>query len=345
MKVQPVVMAGGNGKRLWPLSSKDKPKQFTKIVGELTLLQETLNRNKFLGKPTIITSEKYELITKKQAAEINVEIELITEPLQKNTAVCAIITALSAKAQGFDTVVLLPSDHHIMDNINYFNTINKALHYVNEFGICTIGIPINAISADYGYINTGLSIAENIYLVDHFIEKPILEQAKKYFQSNKYFWNSGIFVYDINFFLNLAMNLQPDLFCIAEKAFNTVVKNEKSLAIDDEAYNEIEAISIDNAVMEYISGMVMIKADFAWNDLGTWHSLLQVKHQNINDNYCEGNVVTSNTTNSFISSNNKLTTVVGLDNVIIIDTMNGLLVADKSKMNEIKELVMKIEQN
>lgn len=233
--------------------------------------------------------------------------------------------------------MLLPSDHHIADNINYLNTINKALHYVNEFGICTIGIPINVISAEYGYINTGLSIAENVYLVDHFIEKPILEQAKKHFQSNEYFWNSGIFVYDINFFLNLAMNLQPDLFCIAEKAFNTAVKNENSLAIDDEAYNEIEAISIDNAIMEYISGMVMIKADFAWNDLGTWHSLLQVKHRNINDNYCEGNVVTSNTTNSFISSNNKLTTVVGLDNVIIIDTMNGLLVTDKSKMNDLEK--------
>ncbi|WP_329518020.1 mannose-1-phosphate guanylyltransferase [Rickettsia rickettsii] len=102
------------------------------------------------------------------------------------------------------------------------------------------------------------------------------------------------------------MNLQPDLFCIAEKAFNTAVKNENSLAIDNEAYNEIAAISIDNTIMEYISGMVMIKADFAWNDLGTWHSLLPVKHRNINDNYCEGNVVTSNTTNSFISSNNKL---------------------------------------
>ncbi|KJV62781.1 hypothetical protein [Rickettsia amblyommatis] len=141
------------------------------------------------------------------------------------------------------------------------------------------------------------------------------------------------------------MHLQPDLFCIAEKAFNTAAKNENSLAIDNEAYNEIAAIAIDNAIMEYISGMVMIKADFAWNDLGIWHSLLQVKDRNINDNYCEGHVVTSNTTNSCISSNNKLTTVVGLDNVIIIDTMNGLLVADKSKMNEIKELVMKIEQN
>ncbi|XLM34161.1 MAG: sugar phosphate nucleotidyltransferase [Rickettsia africae] len=131
-------MAGGNGKRLWPLASKDKPKQFKKILSDLTLLQQTLNRNKFLGQPTIITSKKYESITKEQAAEIDVEIALITEPLQKNTAVCAIITALSATALGFDIVVLLPSNHHIADDINYLNTINKALHYVNECGICTI---------------------------------------------------------------------------------------------------------------------------------------------------------------------------------------------------------------
>lgn len=112
MRIKPVIIAGGSGKRLWPLSSKDKPKQFKKILSDLTLLQQTLNRNKFLGQPTIITSKKYESITKEQAAEIDVEIELITEPLQKNTVVCAIITALSAKAQGFDIVVLLPSDHH-----------------------------------------------------------------------------------------------------------------------------------------------------------------------------------------------------------------------------------------
>ncbi|KJV90912.1 nucleotidyl transferase family protein [Rickettsia amblyommatis str. Darkwater] len=121
-------------------------------MSDLTLLQQTLNRNKFLGQPTIITSKKYESITKEQAAEIDVEIASITEPLQKNTAVCATITALSAKAPGFDIVVLLPSDHHIADDIKYLNTINKALHYVN--GICTIGIPINVISAEYGYIKT-----------------------------------------------------------------------------------------------------------------------------------------------------------------------------------------------
>jgi len=345
MKIKPVIMAGGNGKRLWPLSSKNKPKQFKKILSDFTLLQQTLTRNKFLGKPTIITSEKYELITKEQAAEIDVEIELIAEPQQKNTAICAIITALSAKAQGFDIIVLLPSDHYIADDINYLNTINKALHYVNESGICTIGIPINAINTEYGYIKTGLPIAENIYKAEYFIEKPIAEKVAKFFQSNEYFWNSGIFIYDINFFLNLAMNLQPVLFCIAEKAFNSAIQNENTIIINRDAYNEVEAISIDSAIMEYISQMVMIKADFAWNDLGTWHSLLQVKQQNINDNYCEGNVVTSNTTNSFISSNNKLTTVIGLDNVMIIDTMNGLLVADKSKMTEIKELVMKIEQS
>jgi len=343
MKIKPVIMAGGSGKRLWPLSSGDKPKQFKKILGDLTLLQQTLIRNKFLGQPAIITSKKYELITKEQAAEIDVEIELITEPLQKNTAVCAIITALSARVQGFDILVLLPADHYIEeDNANYFSTITKAINYVDKYGICTVGVSINAISAEYGYIKTGVSIEENIYQTDYFIEKPVFEKAKEYFQNSGYFWNSGIFIYDINFFLNLAMNLQPDLFSIAENAFNSAIKNKNTIAINDDAYNEIEAISIDNAIMEYISGMVMIKADFAWNDLGTWHSLLQVKHRNINDNYCEGNVVTSNTTNSFISSNNKLTTVIGLDNVMVIDTMNGLLVADKSKITEIKELIIKL---
>jgi len=345
MKVKPVIMAGGNGKRLWPVSSGNKPKQFKKICGNLTLLQQTLIRNKFLGQPLIITSKKYELITKKQAAEINIEIELITEPLQKNTAICAIITALLAKMQGFDILVLLPSDHYIENNKNYLSAVMKALNYVKKYGICTIGVSINAINTEYGYIKTGVSIEEDIYKTDYFVEKPTFEKAKEYFQNSEYFWNSGIFIYDINFFLNLAMNIQPKLFSIAENAFNTALASGNTLAIEDDAYNDIKAISLDNAIMEYISDIAMIKADFSWSDLGTWYSLLQIKQQNMGDNYCEGNVVIINTTNSFISSNNKLTTVIGLDNVMVVDTMNGLLVADKSRIGEIKELMIKLGEN
>lgn len=345
MKVKPVIIAGGNGKRLWPLSSEDKPKQFKKLSGELTLLQQTLARNKFLGKSTIITQKKYASITKRQAEEIGIEIELITEPTQKNTAICAIITALSAEAQGFEILVLLPSDHHIENEQNYHNTINKALNYVKEYGICAVGIPINAVNTEYGYIKCGLSVAENIYQVDYFVEKPTFEEAKKYFESNEYFWNSGIFIYDVSFFLNLAMSLQPELFEIAADAYNNSIKTKDNIMLDCKKYSEAESISIDHAIMEYICGMAMVEADFSWNDLGTWHSLLQVKQKEIGDNYCEGKVVTSNTTNSFISSNDKLTTVIGLDNVIVIDTVNGLLVADKSKTTEIQQLITKIERN
>lgn len=345
MKVKPVIMAGGSGKRLWPLSSENKPKQFKKILGEQTLLQQTLIRNKFLGQPAIITSKKYELVTKEQAAEVNIDIELIIEPMQKNTAVCAIVAALLAKMQGFDILVLLPSDHYIEDNKSYLDTITTALSYVKNYGICTIGVSINAVNSEYGYIKTGVSIERNLYRTECFIEKPVFEKAKEYFQNSGYFWNSRIFIYDINFFLNLAMNLQPKLFSIAIDAFNGAFKDKNTMIINDNAYNEIEAISLDNAIMEYISNIAMIKANFTWSDLGTWHSLLQIKQQNIEDNYCEGNVIVSNTTNSFISSDNKLTTVIGLDNIVVIDTINGLLVADKSKITEIKELTTRISKN
>ncbi|HJD67701.1 MAG TPA: mannose-1-phosphate guanylyltransferase [Rickettsia endosymbiont of Bembidion lapponicum] len=342
MKVKSVIMAGGSGKRLWPLSAGDKPKQFKKILGDLTLLQQTLIRNKFLGKPTIITSNQYEEITKQQAANIEIEFELITGPEQKNTAICAIITALSAKAQGFDRLVLLPAGHHIEDEENYFNTINKALCSIEQYGICIIGIPINSVNTEYGYIKSGISIAENIYQVDNFIEKPEFKEAERYCSSNEYFWNSGIFIYDISFFLSLAMGIQPQLFKIAAAAYDSAIKTKNNIVINSPIYNEAESISIDHAIMEYISQMVMVKADFIWNDLGSWSSLLQLKQQNIKDNYCEGNVITSNTTNSFISSNSKVTTVIGLDNVMVINTIHGLLVANKSRMTEIKELVMKM---
>lgn len=219
MKIKPVIMAGGQGARLWPLSCSINPKQFLKTLTKLSLLQKTLIRNKPFGMPLVITGDRHEFITKEQAAEINTEIELITEPLAKNTAICAVITALAAKNNGFDTVKL-----------------------------------------------------------------------------------------------------------------------------DLEIYNKAKAVSIDHAIIEHIAKMVMVKANFAWNDLGTWHSLWQIKQKDITDNYCEGNVVVSDTTNSYISSDNKLTTVVGLDNIIVINSKNGLLVADKSKAAEIKQLAMQMEE-
>ena len=237
---------------------------------------------------------------------------------------------------------MLPADHHIENEENYFNTINKALCYVEQYGICIIGIPINNVNTEYGYIKSGVLIAENIYQVDYFIEKPEFNKAKKYYTNNKYFWNSGIFIYDINFFLNLAMNLQPQLFKIAVEAYDTAVKTENNIVIKSLIYNEADSISIDHAIMEHISQMAMVEADFTWNDLGSWSSVLHLKQQNLKDNYCEGNVIISNTTNSFISSNNKLTTIIGLDNIMVIDTVNGLLVANKSRITEMKDLMVKL---
>ncbi|MCC8368503.1 MAG: mannose-1-phosphate guanylyltransferase [Rickettsia endosymbiont of Oxypoda opaca] len=344
MKIKPVIMAGGQGTRLWPLSCSINPKQFLKTLTESSLLQKTLIRNKFFGMPLVITGDRHEFITKEQAAEINTEIELITEPLAKNTAMCAVITALAAKNNGFDTVILLPSDHYISDEEKYLTTINKALSYVEKWGICIIGIPIDRPNTEYGYIKAETLIAENIYQTSHFIEKPSLEQVHNYIQNGRYFWNSGIFIYNIDFLLNHMCKFQPDLWDIAQNALNSATKNANTTKLDLEIYNKAKAVSIDHAIIEHIAKMVMVKANFAWNDLGTWHSLWQIKQKDITDNYCEGNVIISDTTNSYISSDSKLTTVVGLDNIIVINSKNGLLVADKSKAAEIKQLVMQMEE-
>ncbi|WP_231289291.1 sugar phosphate nucleotidyltransferase [Rickettsia bellii] len=166
--------------------------------------------------------------------------------------------------------------------------MNKALCYVEQYGICIIGIPINSVNTEYGYIKSGILVAENIYQVDNFIEKPEFKEAERYCNSNEYFWNSGIFIYDINFFLSLAMGIQPQLFKIAAAAYDSAIKTKNNIAINSSIYNEAESISIDHAIMEYISQMVMVKADFIWNDLGSWSSLLQLKQQNIKDNYYKG---------------------------------------------------------
>lgn len=343
MRVKPVIMAGGHGTRLWPVSSIKKPKQFLNILKDLSLLQQTLIRNQTFGSPLIITSAGYESITKKQTQNLNIKAKFVIEPLLKNTAICAVITALIARKQGFDTVILLPADHYIFNKKEYEKAINLALNYTQKLGICTIGLPIKAPNSEYGYISAGGLIAPNIYQTNKFIEKPNLEKAHYYMMHSKHFWNSGIYVYDINFLIAQVNIIQPDLLAIAKDALKNVDYNDNSLRLNENAYNQVQAASLDQAVIEHIPQMIMILGNFEWSDLGTWRSVWEIMEKDKLDNYCEGNVVTSNITNSYISSDNKLTMVIGLDNVIVINTKKGLLVADKSQVNKVKQLLFKVK--
>ncbi|WP_425360034.1 MULTISPECIES: mannose-1-phosphate guanylyltransferase [unclassified Candidatus Tisiphia] len=350
MKIKPVIMAGGLGTRLWPLSRQMQPKQFIKIFDNFSLIQKTLITNKTLGKSTLIIAKDYESIAQEQLRELNIEADLIIEPVAKNTASCAIISAIQAKNNGYDTIILLPSDHYIHNVNNYLDTINKSLNYLAKFGICTIGIRPSFANSEYGYIKIKKLLADGIYKTEQFVEKPTIQQAQNYLEENdkyknsKYFWNSGIFIFNIDFILEQAKLWQKELFKHAYKAYYSATKNCGNITLALEPYLHITPISLDYAIIENIRQMIMIEANFSWNDIGNWHSLWQMQEKDTTNNYCEGDVINIDSTNSYISSNNKLTAVIGMDNIIIINTKDALLIANKSEIRKIKQLVIEMTE-
>lgn len=339
MKIKPVILAGGVGTRLWPLSCKHNPKQFLKIFNGQSLLQKTLIRNKIFGKPTLIINQEHQLLTIKQANEIGIEIDLIIEPIQRDTAPGAIIATLQLKQQGWDTILLLPADHLIYNTKEYIKTISQSFEYAQQLGVCTLGIPPTFPSTEYGYIEIGPPIATNIYTSLSFTEKPLQPLAQSFVDHGGYFWNSGIFIYNIDFFIKQVTLIQPALFKQLQNALNHSEKNNNSLKILLKTYIKIPKTSLDYTIIEHIKAMAMIKVNFQWSDLGDWHSLWQFQPKDLADNYCQGDIITHDTTNCYISSLNKLVTVIGLDNMIIINTDNSILVANKSKIKEIKQVI------
>ncbi|WPY01048.1 Mannose-1-phosphate guanylyltransferase RfbM [Candidatus Trichorickettsia mobilis] len=348
MKIKPVIMAGGVGARLWPLSRQLYPKQFIKIFDGLSLLQRTLLRNQVFGKPTIIVGENHRFIAAEQVQEINIEADIITEPSSKNTAPCAIIAALTAKQAGYDMVMLLPSDHWISSEEDYISVIRKSLEYVSTLGICIIGIKPESSNIGYGYIKAKNQIDANIFTVEKFVEKPNLDTALAYFAMTtlghgSYFWNSGIFIFKVDFLLKEAQKHQLILFEQVYNSFVSSIEDKDFIRLNKDYYDLIKPISVDYAIIEHLDQMIMVRAEFLWKDMGSWYSLWRSRAKDECNNYFEGDVFARSVTNSYISTGKKLTAVIGLDNVIVINTEDGVLVANKSKVDDISELVAHLD--
>jgi len=336
-KIKPVIMAGGSGTRLWPLSRKLFPKQFIKLFDNQSLLQKTLLRNAPLGRLVVIVGEDHRFIAAEQIREIGIEADLIVEPAPKNTAPCAIIASLLALESNMETVLLLPADHYIEENDKYISLINNAANLANE--VATIGIKPSFAHTGYGYIKTGKQISDKIFHAEKFIEKPEKSIAEEYFRVGNYFWNSGIFLFNANYMLDQARHLQSKLFELANAAYLSSAKDLDFVRLDNCYYDQLESISIDYAVMEHIESMILLEANFKWNDLGSWESIWEINKKDEHNNYQLGDVISKDVKNSFIMSDNRLTAVIGLSDVVVINTADALLVADKSKSEEVKQIV------
>lgn len=343
-----VVMAGGSGSRLWPLSRSMFPKQFLALdkKNNLTMLQATLDRVNQMStlEPIIITNEEHRFIVAEQLREYGVKSRIILEPVGRNTAPAIALAAFEAVKHGEDPVLLiLAADHVVLDKQAFQTSVRNALLQAQSGYLVTFGIVPSMPETGYGYIHRGSEIAEKAYKVEQFVEKPNLETAEKYVISGNYYWNSGCFMFKASSYLNELKHLSPEIYEKCEKAINKIVKDVDFIRVDKDEFLKCPDDSVDYAVMEKTDRAVVVPMDAGWSDVGSWSALWEVSDKDENQNSYRGDVIMKNTSGCYIYAPNKLVAAVGLENIVIVDTKDAVLVADKSKVQEVKQVVEQLK--
>lgn len=340
----PVILAGGSGTRLWPLSRKNYPKQFLCLQGEDTLLQQTLKRIAPLNtdQALIVCNDAHYFLCQEQLHSTALNITYLLEPCARNTAPAIACAAYYANTILQDDPILLivPSDHWIEDNASWQHTIEKAaLLAAQESLIITFGIKPDSPKTGYGYIEAGDTLAPNIYKIARFIEKPPAEQAAQFLAQPHFFWNSGIFVCRASVYLKELTRYATDIALSSASALASAVKQHDFIRLNAEAFAQCRSESIDYALMELTDKAAIIPLNVAWSDLGCWASVADAQASDTHGNTIIGNVIAQNSSNCLIRSESPLVTTMGVHNQIIIATQDAVLVADKCYAQEVKKLV------
>ncbi|MFE4707352.1 mannose-1-phosphate guanylyltransferase [Peribacillus simplex] len=329
-----IILAGGQGTRFWPLSSKDKPKQFQKIISNETMLQQTYQRFRDwlpAEKVFVVTTEQYLELVKEQLPEIHREM-IILEPDQRDTAPCIALTALHFLEKNDDEVLVIsPSDQYIQGSKPLQNAISLAETIADrENAIITLGVNPKNPETGYGYIRTkpNAQFYSSVYQVEAFIEKPDIKTAEKLILEENVYWNTGIFIWKPSTISSYYKKLQPEMW-------ELINKKEVDLKT---AYSMIPKVSVDYAIIEKADNLYTIPVNFVWDDLGVWTSLERVETADKNNNYQKGDVITSSTENCIVYTDRK-TLLIGVEDLIVVSTEEGILVCHKSEEQTIKKLL------
>ena len=349
MTIIPVILSGGAGTRLWPLSWGDHPKQFLKLTSDKTMIQETLLRLKGIDidSPIISCGEDHRFLVAQQIGEIcDEQPTILLEPMPKNTAPAIAAACCAAIRRNPNAIVIvLPSDHVIADVPVFQKAVLTAAKQAEQGYLVTFGIVPTFAATGYGYVKASGAETEGAYTLEKFVEKPCLEKAQEYLASGEYSWNSGMFVFKASVFLDELKKYNPEMYKLSVQAFEKANKADSDFVrLDVESFDKIKGDSIDYAVMEKTKLGKIVKLDAGWDDVGSWSALYDISEKDENKNVVKGDVIALNTKNSYIRGGKRTIATIGLDNVVIVDSDDSLLIAKMDQIQDVKKVAEEMKK-
>lgn len=348
----PVIMAGGTGSRLWPMSRELYPKQFLRLYGQRSMLQETVLRLDDVDarEPVVICNQEHRFLVAEQLRQINkLSHNIILEPVGRNTAPAIALATLSAIENGDDPILLvLAADHIINNKLAFHQAIKSAFKFALQGRLVTFGIVPTGPETGYGYIHRGQeeTLDEQIaYQVSRFVEKPNKETAESYIASGEYYWNSGMFMFRAKKYLEELEKFRPDILDACKAAIQGCEESDEFIKVDRDLFIACPDESVDYAVMEKTTDAVVVGLDADWSDVGSWSALWEVSPKDDKGNVLTGDTFRHNANNCYINTDEKLIAAIGVDDLVIINTKDAVLVVNKDQVQDVKKVVEYLKAN
>ena len=347
--ILPIIMAGGSGSRLWPLSRELMPKQFLKLHNDATMLQATLSRLQGLDAalPLVICNEEHRFIAAEQLRQVNqLQQNIMLEPVGRNTAPAIALAALAASKDQSDPLLLvLAADHVINDVVAFQQAVKCATKLAEANKLVTFGIVPTAAETGYGYIRRGAAseLSAEAFAVQQFVEKPSQAVAQQYLDSGEFYWNSGMFLFKASVYLAELKKHRPDILAACELAMTNTAPDLDFIRVNSDAFSACPADSIDYAVMEKTADAVIVPLDAGWSDVGSWSSLWEISEKDTAENVLNGNVFTHNSFGNYVFAETGIIATVGLENTVVIQTKDAVLVAARDQVQDVKSIVQQLK--
>ena len=343
----PVLLSGGVGSRLWPVSRETHPKQFLPLAGELSMLQETLQRTSGVeeGAPVVVCNEEHRFMVAEQLRQVNITPgALILEPQGRNTAPAVALAAIQALASDPQALLLvLPADHLVQDVAAFAAAVARAIPLAEQGRLMTFGVVPTSPATGYGYIKCGAALDTDLYKLEHFVEKPDAATARTYVDGGSHVWNSGMFLLSAATYLEQLGEHAPSILECCRQAMDGASTDMDFVRPAANAFLQCPSDSIDYAVMEKTDVGGVVSLDCGWSDVGAWSALWDVAERDSDGNVCKGDVMLDNCSDSYFRSDSRLLAATGVANLVVVETADAVLVADRSRVQDVKRIVNRLK--